>query len=494
MRHWSRFVLAGAVLLAVFGLRTASAQFPAPGAAWTYSLIEGSDLVDDCPICDRVPIVEPIRGTFLLRCLENGPFASLFQIENLWLTNSGNTGRTYQVAGNGTLQISGEFAAKLSLSLDVYINDGITNRLCYFQTNWVGFSRPWPMLAVSVDQTNGTVAQQYHLDLKAAPFQELWFSTAQDFTAGIWQAPTNVAGHGDLLAHTGRTVKRNAELTRNLGIMPPAPDIGLKDLDILPGGEIAFSITQDTWSESLNRELRSGDLLSSRGLLLRTNESLLAAFAPDPPLDAGLAAVKLMSAGDTWFSVQTNFFSTKLGVTIYAGDLLSDSGAVIRRNADLLKAFGPVDPSTNAGLTAVYVWPSGEIWFCTERDFAGANTAVYSAGDVLSDQGYVVYRNAELLSAFAPVKTNAIPVDGLWIVSDTIPNSPPPVLLPLAMDQPPGSILVGWRGFGRVFQVEGSSNVAGPYRPASAITPDSGAVDTASQTNPAARFYRVRQW
>ena len=38
---------------------------------WRYQLLEGSTFTDDCPICDRIPIVVPMRGTFQLRLLED---------------------------------------------------------------------------------------------------------------------------------------------------------------------------------------------------------------------------------------------------------------------------------------------------------------------------------------------------------------------------------------------------------------------------------------
>ena len=56
---------------------------------------------------------------------------------------------------------------------------------------------------------------------------------------------------GDLLSSAGRVVRRNNDLTRNLGLMPIAPDVGLDAVDIIAGGEILFSINQDVFSETL---------------------------------------------------------------------------------------------------------------------------------------------------------------------------------------------------------------------------------------------------
>jgi hypothetical protein len=473
-------------------ITTVTAQNPPEGASWLYNLIDGSTLVDDCPICDRVPIVEPIRGTFELRLKEPGPLFTTYTLDNINFTNSGNVGRNYQVSGNGVLRIGGELAVTFDLYLEVYIDNGSTNRLCYFGTNWVGINRPWPMFQGSAEQTNGTPAQQYHLDLNTAPFREIWYSTGSNFTAGI---SNQMLSNGDLLSNKGRQVKSNAQLTSHLGLMPPAPDLGLKDFDILPGGEIAFSIEQSVWSESLGRTLHPGDLVSAHGAVLRTNQSLIASFMPQTTDDVGLAAVKVIGTGETWFSIQTNFYSKALNTIIYPGDLLSDSGIVIRSNAQLISRFKPMDPGTNVGLKAVYVWPGGEIWFCTESGFRGGDGADYSAGDMLSDQGYLVYRAAELVSAFAPNVTTNLVIDGLWIVTDAVAGSAPPKLGPLSINAPQqNAVSAVWQGSGHVFQLERATNLTGLYMPASPITPDNGAVDVGALTNFSSSFYRVHQW
>ena len=74
------------------------------------------------------------------------------------------------------------------------------------------------------------------------------------------------------------------------------------------------------------------------------------------------------------------------------------------------------------GLDAVHVWPSGEIWFSTEEGFQDGALGPIAAGDLLSDQGYVVYRNLELLGPFAPIEDLAdFGLDALFLVSDAVP-------------------------------------------------------------------------
>jgi hypothetical protein len=474
-----------------------AAQSLSPGTVWVYNLTEGGRIVDDCPICDRIPIVAPLRGTYELRLNHYGPLFTYYDITNINFSTSSAPGREYKVRGHGSFQIGGEISVFQSATLEVTIDNGVTNDLCYFTNISSIVTRLWPMMQISFSQTNGTATQQYYLDLNTAPLREIWFSAASDFVAGIWNAPSNRISGGDLLATSGLVVKRNEEFAGRLSPMPPAPDVGLKDIDILPGGEIAFSMETDLFSEVLG-PLSPGDLLSDQGRVLRTNASLIAAFAPTPADGVGLSAVQIMPSGSTWFSVQTRFHSQSLNQDLFPGDLLSDDGTLVKSNAQLLALFKPLDSSTDFGLRAIHVWPGGEIWFSTSKAFDSADGTHYEAGDLLSDHGYLVFRESELLSAFAPsgVSTNTnIGIDSLFVVTDVAPNEPAPTLsMPYLTNQPPASIAFAWKGRGRVFQLERTINPAGPYVPVSLITTDKSAIDPGVQTNQAQSFYRLHQW
>jgi hypothetical protein len=493
---WLFSKLAGFALVASLWPR-ATAQELAPGSVWRCTLTDGSEMLDDCPVCDRVTRPEPLRGTFELRLAEAGLLFSRYAFENIQFTNVPIADRTYKFTGRGIYQVGGEVALQQSAWLELSVDDGTTNELCLFTNASSAVTRRWPMLQVSLVQSNGNDNRTYHLLLNTAPMREIWFSTAQNLVAGIWQPPTNTVSQGSMVAAPARRVKLNQQLTAHLGIMPVVPDLGLKDFEILAGGEIAFSIETEAWSESLGQLIRAGDIVSSKGLVLRTNRDLLAAFAPDAPSAAGvgLAALKRVGTGETWFSVQTNFYSQSLRTRISSGDLLSDSGNIIRRNSQLTGRFGPVAPGYDAGLKAVYVWPSGEIWFCTATGFDGAAATHYDAGDLLSEEGYVVFRNSELLSSFQPMSgTTTATVDGLFVVTDAVHERPAPALRAWMTNQPPSSLALEWAGAGQVFQLERAVGVAGQYVPVGPITPDSLAIDGGALTNRAAGFYRVRQW
>jgi len=492
-------VLALALLLRLCGSKSA-AQSMQIDSTWNYTLLPSSDLVDSCLVCGRPDILMPLQGTFQLRLVETNPLFSIYAWDSLSWTAGPAGNPAYKILGRGTYQIGGEVALAQNLALEVFIDNGFTNKLCYFTNTVPTVTRLWPVLQISLNQTNGSDVQQFQLDINAAPLQELWFSTKKDFHAGIWQSPTNLVSAGDLVSSAGRIVKRNEDLSRYLGIQPVVPDLGLKDVDVLPGGEIAFSVESTMWSESLGTWLQQGDLLSDRGRVLRSNQDLISAFGPMPPVpDMGLDAVQVLDSGEIYFSVQTNFFSERLGRTIRRGDLMSSTGRIVKSNEELVAQFHPAFPNQDFGLAALYLWPSGEIWFSTQEGFDGSHFDHYAPGDLLSDQGYLVYSNTNLLSAFHPVESVAdFGLDALFIVSDVIPPSPAAAKTvldpPLVTNQPSGTLVFQWAKGGRVFQLEKAGNVAGPYSPISSITTDASFIDYFTLTNQAQAFYRLRQW
>ena len=501
MQKTSLWGLTSAAVGLMLGLSGTSvvAQPMQAGSLWSYVLVDGSQLVDDCPICDRVPIVKPMRGTFQLRLSEQGPLFVTYALENIVFTAGDTNDLNYKVVGKGTYRIGGEVAVLQDLFLEVSVDNGFTNQPCRFTNAISPVARLWPMLQVGVDQTNGTLVHQFHLDIMAAPLREIWFSPQRDFKAGIWNMPTNLVSAGDLISSAGRVVSANQALTRNLGFMPGVPaELGLKDVDVLAGGEIAFSIETAMWSETLQAQILPGDLLSDQGRVLRSNQEMIAAFAPQPPLpaDVGLDAVQVMDNGDVSFSVQTNFFSEKLGCTVQHGDLLSAKGAILKNNANLIGRFNPANPAKDYGLKGIYIWPSGEIWFSTQQGFYNSYSNYYSPGDLLSDQGYVVYRNWELLSAFQPSGSVAdLGLDALFIVTDVASLGPAATLgLPQLTNHPPDSLVFARNGGSRVFQLERATNATGPYIPISLITTDALLLDAGALTNQAQALYRLHQW
>ena len=439
-----------------------------------------------------------MQGAFQLRFLGQGPLFANYAVENLTFTAGQIGGRTYKVSGHGAYRIGGEIGLQQDVLLELMIDDGITNTLCELTNATPLVVRRWPMLQAEIDQTNGTLLQQYRLQINAAPFREIWFSTRTNFAASLWNAPTNAVSDGDLLSSSGRVVKHNSELTARLGIQPPIPDLGLKDIDILPDGEIAFSMERSVLSSTLG-QLLPQDLLSDRGRIVRhADPDLITNFQPTIPLPkyVGLDAVKVMDNGQVYFSIENEFGSGKLGTTVRPGDLLSNNGTIVKAGAQLLAAFNPAGPTNDYGLKAVYLWPSGEIWFSTRDGFHDTNGVLFPAGDLLSDQGYIVYNNGELLSAFALTGSPGdLGLDALYVISDV----PPPGFSTYLSFQrltnlPPAGLTLQRSKGSRVFQLEAATNLSGPFLPIGSMTTDSLFIDSGPLTNLTQRFYRLQQW
>jgi hypothetical protein len=379
-----------------------------------YRLVEGSTLVDECPVCALPAVIPiPITGSFWLIPVQRDMWFSYFVVRNLRFMGAAPQSK-YVGRMDGKYQIGGDFAFVHQMALHGRINE--------FQDlsfdSGVVFPRlsfPW----IEIDLIQLSPADPLHtfrIHLVAVPWPAVWFSTER----GFHPSDPNKVGKafvsdGDLLGLCGRVIRTNNDLTRRLGIMPVVPGIGL---DAVMRGmpspasiadrcrrEIWFSSERDIFSETLG-PLRHGDLLSDAGRIVLSFEDLIGPFCPQPPVaDYGLDAVAPGPQGRLLFSIEHDFFSECLGVNIGHGDLLLQGGHVFRTNAQLLARFKPIDPpAKDLGLDAVYLWPHGEIWFSTEIGFNDARFGHIGHGDLLSNYGMVVARNRDLLCRFEPLE------------------------------------------------------------------------------------------
>jgi hypothetical protein len=475
---------------------TAIAQEPpqlAPYPAVTYSLLNGSFFVDDCLICGRPTIQQPLRGTFDLVLIQNTAPYYKYAVRNVDFTAGPGWAGEVHLTGGGTYVRFEEFALVQDMELALQVKDDFTNWPAFFTNETVLAQPPFPLIQVSLMQTNGTLLQTFSLNLFAAPLREVWFSTRKALTSTNRSDATKVISPGDLISNRGRVVKRNMDLVGRLGIMPGVPDLGLDAVQVTRRGEILFSLPTDVWSETLG-QIQHGDLLSNRGVIVKRNQDLLAAFtlktAARP--DAGLDAVQVMPDGEILFSIQSNVVVNP-GLTLGRGDILSDSGKVFRTNRELLANFHPAVTNHDYGLDALQILPGGEIWFSVEEDFTDDRLGTVRAGDLLSSLGHRVFSNGELVAAFAPADlTPDYGLDAVFAVMDTTPPAMPPQIIGLR--QVGGLIRVGWDGDGDVFQLEHAPSLSGPWSPCSPIVPDLTFDDACDLGAGTSVFYRVRQW
>jgi len=388
---------------ASFNLSEVSSFFAAKRPV-RYRLVEGSMLVDECIICGRPPIPVPIRGTFWLELTGRDMWFLYFAVRGLRFTSFDSQFK-YIGQLEGKYEIGGDFAYVHQMALQGRIND--FNDLEF--DSGVAFPQtPFPWIEIDLYQVPPTdPLHTFTLHLVAVPWPAVLFSTETGFTSSVGMRHIS---DGDLLSSTGRVVRTNSELTAGLGIMPPAPDIGLDAVmwptrPNLSRWEVWFSPEKDILSEKLG-PLGNGDLLSSAGRVIRRNSELIKPFAPQPPApDIGLDAVARGPDGILLFSTEEGFFSESLGVSVGDGDLLREDGKIFKSGSDLLAKFHPIEPRPIPfGLDAVFVWPHGEVWFSIEVDFVDDWFGPIGNGDLLSDIGRIVARNKELLAPFRPVE------------------------------------------------------------------------------------------
>ncbi|MCX7866102.1 MAG: hypothetical protein N2438_03110 [Limisphaera sp.] len=463
------------------------------------TLLPASRLVDRCDICGRPEIPLPLRGRFRVRFVEANPIQVVYAWEAIDWTAGGVGLPLYRVRGQGVQRWFGELAVFQEVVLGLTIETAQGVREAWFTNLSPVVERRWPVLRVPLLQTNGTFIQTFELLVEAAPVRDLWFSTVHGFTPGSGTGTAEPRREGDLVSWEGRVVRSQWELLGRLGMMPPPPELGLDAVDVLPGGEVVFSVRARAWSESLGQWLREGDLLSERGRVVQAVERLLAAFEPEGSVEeVNVDALVVRPDGELWFSIDREVTSARLRRILRRGDLLSSAGRVVHSFPELLSPFEPADPAQDPGLDALYVWPHGEIWFSVEDFFQDKQGNRYGAGDLLSDQGWVVAHNRDLLAAFQPLEDLAdFGLDALQIVSDTDPVWSAVTMEPrLQLWRPPGTshLQFDWTGNGRFYQLERALTLEGPWQPWGPVYLEPPAVDTnAVQRDPGA-FYRLRQW
>jgi len=477
-----------ALLTCALGSIHACAQL---GHRVAYTLLEGSYLVDDCPVCGRPTIELPLRGTFDLVLVQDTAPYTKYAVENIDFVAGPGSSLERHLTGNGSYVRFEEFAVLQDMDLATQIKDSFTNRAAFFTNDTRVVDQPFPLLQVNLTQTNGTLLQLFSLRLFAAPVREIWFSTSRGFSSTNRAAPGNQISAGDLLSNLGRVVKRNIDFTGRFGIMPSVPDLGLDALTITRRGEMLFSLPVDVFSETLGW-LHQGDLLSNHGDIAKRNQDLLAPFQPASTADAGLDAVLRMPDGPMLFSIQSNVVLNSKAV-ISRGDILSDNGQIYLTHQQLLANFHPAITNHDFGLDALYILPGGEIWFSVEEGFTDNRLGSIQPGDLLSSLGYRVFSNRDLIAAFAPDDPSRdYGLDALFVVTDLQSPAPPPRILAQTLTE--GTVHLEWDGEGNVFQMETTSGLVGPWNACSPIIPDLSCDSVRDRTPGAAAFYRLRQW
>lgn len=479
----------GAIALAFVVAFAAGPVVAGRPSAQVYRLVGGSSLVDSCPVCGRPDIIRPMHGSLRLRLVDETPIERRFAVETLrFATDDG----LYTGSGGGTFALRLVGPAELQQwEIEATVLHGEVTTPGTFREVDPARRSPFPMLDAVLEQTNGTPTRVYRLILEAAPVAEIWFSTGSGFTPG---AGGEYVRGGALLSGDGHIVRTNGELLGAFGVEGGGGlEAGLDAIDVLPGGRVVFSTDRDVEGASVGT-LHHGDLLLEEGRILRTFEELLAPFAVQPPVpDLGLDAVQVLDTGEILFSIEDAAFSEALGIRLDRGDLLSSEGRVVRSQKELLAGFHPAAGTPGeVGLDAVHLWPHGETWFSVEQGFTDEVLGPVLPGDLLSDRGNILFRNLDLMLPFMPLEDLAdFGLDALFLVT---PGTATPPAIAIDLDPDSGDVMLGWEGGGRVFQLERTENLTGPFEALTPITTDRRFRDPLAAATRRRAFYRLLQW
>src|SRR6185369_471745 len=95
------------------------AQTSATALDWQYRLLEGSTLVDDCLICARPTIEQPLRGSFRLVLISDIPPFAHYELRDVSFVAGSPANGSYSILGGGTYQIGGAVALLQDMTLEV---------------------------------------------------------------------------------------------------------------------------------------------------------------------------------------------------------------------------------------------------------------------------------------------------------------------------------------------------------------------------------------
>lgn len=129
-----------------------------------YELRSGSRLVDGCKDCDRIPIVRPLAGRFVLEAIPSLPGADRFAVTELELNSPEGD---YTLRGSGTYSriVTPEYPQKLELDLSVNGVPGVA-----LASEIVPANVPLPVIDVEVTEDGDRdPAHLYTVRIVAAP-------------------------------------------------------------------------------------------------------------------------------------------------------------------------------------------------------------------------------------------------------------------------------------------------------------------------------------
>jgi hypothetical protein len=139
----------------------------------TYVLLPDSLLTDECLVCGRPTIPEPMSGRFQLRTLEDNGLYMTYAVENFTFVAGRDGMVEYAGSGTGTYRQGGEVFIGQDAFLDFTITHGLVSELASFTNSMRSVPVSFPNLQIQLAQTNGTPVHTIFLNLHAEPLVEI---------------------------------------------------------------------------------------------------------------------------------------------------------------------------------------------------------------------------------------------------------------------------------------------------------------------------------
>jgi hypothetical protein len=447
-----------------------------PAQVVHYELLYGSTISQK--VGNSVTGFWAAKGGFNLRLAEQTAINLQYTIEDLQITG----GLQVQLAGVGALQFPAGGPQQISLTLTNLTGGAVVP--IQFTNVIITPDRKWPMLALRARQASDGDAV-YTIDIRAAPFHDIWISPALDFRANALSSPTNVIHSGDLISIDGRVIKRNADLLAPFG-PTIASDYGLDAISFSPHSGLSIS-AHDVGS------IRDGDILLQNPPSRLTYTDIFTNAAATGMTDPGIDGIQFTSQSEFYFSVKRDSdYAIPSGARVRIRDSdiwwtdLQTHELRLARSREELFSFSEYRPwltDEQVGIDAFYIWPSGEVWFSLRSSWT-AHTAIYSS------DGYGVFTDTFAFQAFKPAMDPGL--DAFLVITDLKQFATVQSTLTTHLS-PAGVATFEWMPTAGAYQVEAADSVSAPFRAASPVIATESFTDIRPAAAPA-RFYRVRQW
>jgi len=133
-----------------------------------YQLRPGSWFMDECPVCDSIPVKLPMKGTFELMTIGPGDVFDFYSVDYAAFEAEG-----YQITGGGRYQISPPNVAGLqAMWLEVAVN-GEIGILVESDIVPLVNSAPFPRIDIELAERTTSISRRYRMRILAVPVNAL---------------------------------------------------------------------------------------------------------------------------------------------------------------------------------------------------------------------------------------------------------------------------------------------------------------------------------